>query len=144
MRRLPAVKGCIVIDYIGKVAFKGKGAMMRVQAEETSSSVIAFGPKKAPTDATIVADDAGRGIVALVQKAADLAKADCNRAMDLAHRLSSELRTVQERAREFEAQANYFRDRAAHSEEWLVRIRHEIQETFFDPKEPQQRHPTAS
>ena len=56
----------------------------------------------------MVADDAGRGIVALVQKAADLAKADCNRAMDLAHRLSSELRAAEERAREFEAQANNF------------------------------------
>jgi hypothetical protein len=54
--------------------------------------------------------------------------------MDLAHRLSSELRTAEERAREFEAQANYFRDRAAHAEEWLVRIRREIQETFFDPR----------
>ena len=114
--------------------------MMRVQAEETSTSVIAFGPKKAPTDdATMVADDAGRGIVALVQKAADLAKADCNRAMDLAHRLSSELRAAEERAREFEAQANYFRDRAAHAEEWLVRIRREVQETFFEAKEQQQR-----
>ena len=96
--------------------------MMRVQADETSTSVIAFEPKKGPPNATMVADDAGRGIVALVQKAADLAKADCNRAMDLAHRLSSELRAAEERAREFEAQANYFRDRAAHAEEWLVRF----------------------
>jgi hypothetical protein len=109
--------------------------MMRVQADETSTSVIAFEPKKGPPNATMVADDAGRGIVALVQKAADLAKADCNRAMDLAHRLSSEVRAAEERAREFEAQANYFRDRAAHAEEWLVRIRREIQETFFETKE---------
>jgi hypothetical protein len=85
------------------------------------------------------ADDAGRGIVALVQKAADLAKADCNRAMNLAHRLSSELRAAEERAREFEAQANYFRDRAAHAEKWLVRIRREVEETFFETKEQQQR-----
>jgi hypothetical protein len=113
--------------------------MMRVQADETSTSVIAFEPKKRPPNATMVADDAGRGIVALVQKAADLAKADCNRAMDLAHRLSSELRAAEERAREFEAQANYFRDRAAHAEEWLVRIRREVQETFFETKEQQQR-----
>jgi hypothetical protein len=113
--------------------------MMRVQADETSTSVIAFEPKKGPPNATMVADDAGRGIVALVQKAADLAKADCNRAMDLAHRLSSEVRAAEERAREFEAQANYFRDRAAHAEEWLVRIRLEIQETFFETKEQQQR-----
>ena len=113
--------------------------MMRVQADEKSTSVIAFGPKKGPPDVIMVADDAGRGIVALVQKAADLAKADCNRAMDLAHRLSSELRAAEERAREFEAQANYFRDRAAHAEEWLVRIRREVQETFFETKEQQQR-----
>src|SRR6202163_3497027 len=103
--------------------------MMRVQADETSTSVIAFEPKKGPPDATMVADEAGRGIVALVQKAADLAKTDWTCAMDLAHRLSSELQAAEERAREFEAQENYLRDRAAHAEECLVRIRREVQET---------------
>ena len=112
---------------------------MRVQTDETRTSVIAFAPKKGSPDATMVADDAGHGIVALVQKAADLAKADCNRAMNLAHRLSSELRAAEERAREFEAEANYFRDRAAHAEEWLVRIHAEVQQTFFQKKEQQQR-----
>ena len=87
----------------------------------------------------MVADDAGRGIVALVQRAADIAKADCDRAMDLAHGLSSELRAAEERAREFEAEANYFRERAAHAEEWLIRIQSEIQQTFFQKKEYQQR-----
>ena len=103
---------------------------MRVQADETSTSVVAFGPKKGPPDATMVADDAGRGIVALVQKAADLAKTDCNR-----------LRTAEERAREFEAQANYFRDRAAHAEEWLLRIHGEVQQMFFQKNE--QRPPVS-
>src|SRR4030081_1758448 len=79
--------------------------MMRVQADETSTSVIAFEPKKGPPDATMVADDAGRGIVALVQKAADMAKADCDGAMDLAHSFSCDLRAAEERAREFEAEA---------------------------------------
>jgi hypothetical protein len=70
--------------------------VMRVQTDETRASVIAFAPKKGSPDATMVADDAGHGIVALVQKAADLAKADCDRAMNLAHRLSSELRAAEE------------------------------------------------
>ena len=113
---------------------------MRVQTDETRASVIAFAPKKGSPDATMVADDAGHGIVALVQKAADLAKADSDRAMKLAHRLSSELRAAEERAREFEAEANYFRDRAAHAEEWLVRIHTEVQQTFFQNKHHQQ-HP---
>ena len=114
--------------------------MMRVQADETSTSVIAFEPKKGPSDATMVADDAGQHIVALVQKASDVAKADCQRAMDLAHRLSSELRAAEEKAREFEADANYFRDRAARAEEWLVRIHTEVQQTFFQNKD-QPKHP---
>jgi hypothetical protein len=107
---------------------------MRVQTGETPASVVAFAPKKGSPDATMVADDAGHGIVALVQKAADLAKADCERAMNVAHRLSSELRAAEERAREFEAEANYFRDRAAHAEEWLVRVESELRQTFFQNK----------
>ena len=111
---------------------------MRVQTGEPPASVIAF--EKGPPDATMVADDAGQNIVALVQKASDVAKADCQRAMDLAHRLSSELRAAEEKAREFEADANYFRDRATRAEEWLVRIHTEIQQTFFQNKD-QPKHP---
>jgi hypothetical protein len=81
----------------------------------------------------------------MLQKAADLAKLDCDRAMALAHRLSFEMRAAEERAREletetkaaqdrahaFEADANHFRDRAARAEEWLIRIHCEVEQTFF-------------
>ena len=113
---------------------------MRVQKGETSASVVAFAPKKGPPDATMVADDAGEHIVALVQQASDMAKADCQRAMDLAQRVSSQLRAAEERARAFEEEANYFRDRAARAEEWLVHIESELQQTFFQNKS-QQQHP---
>jgi len=63
---------------------------MRVQTAETPASAIAFAPKKGTPDATMVADDVGQHIVALVQKASDIAKADCQRAMDLAQRILSE------------------------------------------------------
>jgi len=106
---------------------------MRAQTSETLAPVIPFTPKKG-SDGTMVADDAGQHIVALVQKASDVAKADCQRALELAQRVSSELRAVQERARELEAEANYFRDRAARAEEWLARIESEIQGTFFRNK----------
>src|ERR1700721_630886 len=84
-----------------------EGAVMRVQTGETPASVVAFAPKKGSPDATMVADDAGHGIVALVQKAADLAKADCERAMNLAHRLSSELGQAKKRARELRHKQTY-------------------------------------
>ena len=139
---------------------------MGVQAGETLSSLLAFDPKKGRPDATegratttVTADDAGHGIIALLQKAADMAKADCDRAMSLAHKLSLQVRAAEERAhasearekeaeerahdsearamaaeeraREFEAEANYFRDRAARAEKWLLRIQTEIDQTFF-------------
>jgi len=112
---------------------------MRVQKVETAS-VVAFAPKKGTPDATMVADDAGEHIVALVQQASNRAKEDCQRAMDLAHRVSSELRATEERARAFEEESNYFRDRAARAEEWLVRIESELQQSFCQNKE-QQQHP---
>jgi hypothetical protein len=87
----------------------------------------------------MVADDAGRAIVSLLQKAADSAKTNYNRAMELAHRLTSELRAAEERAREFEAEAKYLGERAARAEEWLIRIHDEVQRAFFSKNEQQQR-----
>jgi len=82
----------------------------------------------------MMADDAGQQVIALVQKASDMAKADCQRAMDLANRVSSELRAAEERARGFEEEANYFRERAARAEEWLAHIENEVQQAFFQNK----------
>ena len=107
--------------------------MMPVQTSETRA-VVAFGPKKGRPDSAMMTDDAGQHVIALVQKASDMAKADCQRAIDLADRVSSELRAAEERARAFEQEANYFRDRAARAEEWLARIEGEVQQAFFHNK----------
>jgi len=107
---------------------------MHGQPGEPPVSVAAFPPKKAGPEATMMTDDVGRGIVVLVQRAADLAKAVATEPWIFAHRLSSELKAAEERAREFEAQANHFRDRASRVEEWLVRIHKELEQTFFENK----------
>ena len=93
-------------------------------------SVVAFAPKKAQPDA---ADEAGHRIIALVQEAADVAKQGCERAMDLAHKLSSQLRDAEERARELEAELIHFRDRAERAEDWLNQIHSHVEKTFFRP-----------
>jgi hypothetical protein len=54
--------------------------------------------------------------------------------MDLANRVSSDLRAAEERARAFEEEANYFRDRAARAEQWLALIESEVQQAFFQNK----------
>jgi hypothetical protein len=106
---------------------------MSVQTPERSPSAIAFAHKKGPPDTAMLADDAGHGIIALLRKAADMAKQDCDRAMDIAHKLSSQLRAAEERAREFEAEAVHFRDRAARAEDWLAHIHSQVENTFFRP-----------
>src|SRR3974377_412959 len=78
-------------------------------------------------DANIMADDAGRAIVALLHKAAEMAKVECARAMDLAHRLSSQLRPAEERVKELEVEAAHYRDRATRAEGWLRRIHDEVE-----------------
>ena len=59
--------------------------------------------------------------------------------MDLAHKLSSQLRAVEERSRELETEANHFRQRAATAEKWLVLIHDEVAHTFFQSKNGQKR-----
>jgi hypothetical protein len=63
-----------------------------------------------------------------------MAKDDCARAMDLAHKLASQLRAAEEKARELEVEAAHFRDRAARAEEWLLRIHNEVEDKFFQKK----------
>jgi len=105
-------------------------------APDKSNTIVPFAPTpKAQPEANIVADDSGRTIIALLQKASEMAKDDCARAMDLAHKLSFQLRSAEERARVAEAEAAHFRDRAARAEAWLLRIHNEVEQTFFQKKE---------
>jgi hypothetical protein len=111
---------------------------MSVNSEQ--DAIVQFAPApRAQAEANMVADDSGRTILAMLQKAADMAKEDCARAMDLAHKLSFQLRAAEERARDLEAEAVHFRDRAARAEAWLLRIHKEVEQTFFQKKEREQR-----
>jgi hypothetical protein len=103
---------------------------------DKSNTIIPFAPtpKPQPQEANVVADDSGRTIISLLQKAAEMAKDDCARAMDLAHKLSFQLRAAEERARTAEAEAAHFRDRASRAEAWLLRIHNEVEQTFFHQK----------
>jgi hypothetical protein len=112
---------------------------MSMQGDKPNT-IIPFAPAaKGQSEANVVADDSGRSILALLQKAADMAKEDCARAMDLAHKLSFQLRAAEERVREAEAEAAHYRDRATRAETWLLRIHTEVEQTFFQKKEREPR-----
>ncbi len=103
------------------------------------NSVVEFAEKRAGRD-SVRADDAGNGIIALLHKAAETAKEDCARAMDLAHKLSLQLRAAEERAHELEAEANHFRERADGAEKWLIIIHNEVEQTFCQKNGPNGMH----
>ena len=115
---------------------------MSVQPTDQPATIVPFAPTpKDKPSASIIADDSGRAIVAMLKKAAEVANEDCARAMSLAHKLTFQLREAEERARQLEDEAAHFRERAARAEEWLLRIQNEIENTFFQSKEqdPRQR-----
>ena len=79
-------------------------------------------------------DDAGRSILTLLQRAADKGKEDAARAMDLAHRLSSQLGAAEDRLRQLEAEGAQYRDRANRAEAWILRIQNELEQTLLHNK----------
>jgi hypothetical protein len=109
---------------------------MSANASDKTATIVSFAPiLDGQSDANIVADDSGRAIVALLQKAAKMADGDCARAMDLAHKLSSQLQAAEERASDLEAEAAHFRNRAVRAEEWLQHIHSEVEQAFFRKKD---------
>src|SRR3981189_3812848 len=108
---------------------------MSAYAPDKAATVVPFAPTPKGQHPEVVADESGRTIVALLQKAADMAKEDCSRAMDLPHKLSFQLRASEERVRELEAEAAHFRDRAPRAEAWLLRLHNEVEKTFFQKKD---------
>jgi len=80
----------------------------------------------------------GRSIIALLQKAAEMAKEDWCARHGLGSQAFIPAARSEERVRELEADAGHFRDRAARAEAWLLRIHNEVEQTFFQKKEPRQ------
>ena len=104
------------------------------ERQTTSEQVLKFAPKHKAQDHGSPLDEAGKAVLTHIQRAADLASADCDRAMSLAHKLSMELRASEDRTHELQAEVELWRDRAARAEQWLRIIQQEIEEKLLAPK----------
>ncbi len=76
-------------------------------------------------------DRSGQAIVGMLQEAVDVAKQNCERAMDIAHKLSLQLRAAEDRIAQLEGDIRHYQDRAARAEKWMNRIQSEIEDRFF-------------
>jgi|ERR1700733_10944726 predicted ribosome quality control (RQC) complex YloA/Tae2 family protein len=79
-------------------------------------------------------DKAGQSILRLLHKAAGVAEENSRHAVDMAQKLSHQLRAAEHRIAELEAEAEAYRDRAERAEQWLHKVYTEIEERFLRQK----------
>jgi hypothetical protein len=99
--------------------------------DRSTEQVINFPPKPQSDNP---ADEAGQAVIAQIQKAAELANENCDRAMALAHKLAMQLRAAEDQITQLEAEVALFRDRATRAEGWLQTIHSEIEQKLIAPR----------
>ena len=103
-----------------------------------TDSVVPFAPREAaPSDEADQLDKAGQTILRLVHKAAGVAEENSRHALDMAQKLSHQLRAAEDRMAELEAEVQLYRDKADRAEQWLHKVYTEIDERFI--KRPQEK-----
>ncbi len=105
----------------------------QARSEYDSESVIQFAPaaKKAAPDRTDQLDTAGQTILGLLHKAAGVAEANSQHALEMAQKLSHQLREAEDRIAELEAEVGVYQERADRAEQWLHRVYTEIEDRFL-------------
>src|ERR1700730_18008947 len=96
-----------------------------------SESVIPFASKNAAPDNADQLDRAGQTILQLLHKAASVAEANSKHALDMAQKLSHQLRTAEDRIAELEAEVGIYQDKADRAERWLHKVYTEIEDRFL-------------
>ena len=84
-------------------------------------------------------DSAGQAILKLLHKAADTAEANSRRALETAQKLSSQLRTAEDRIAELEAEVEHYREKSERAEEWLRKISADIEDRLISQPEEKRR-----
>jgi chromosome segregation ATPase len=113
--------------------------MWEAEMDKPATEIIAFAPM--PRGELELIDQAGHALIDLLKQAGDISKESVDRAMSVAHRLSLELRTAEDRIRELEAEVERLEGRATRAEQWLGAIKKEIEDTLIAPMEANRSKP---
>ena len=76
------------------------------------------------------ADKIGGGIMTMLKRTAQAARETADRAVRASQKATEQLEQSQERVRRLEIDLKHFQERAQRAENWLVRIRKEVEEDF--------------
>jgi hypothetical protein len=104
-----------------------------------SESVIPFASKNAAPDNADQLDRAGQTFLQLLHKAAGVAEGNSKHALDIAQKLSHQLRAAENRIAELEAEVGIYQDKADRAEQWLHKVYTEIEERFIRQPEEKRR-----
>ena len=109
-----------------------------------SESVIPFASKNAAPDNADQLDRAGQTILQLLHKAAGVAEANSKHALDMAQKLSHQLRASEDRIAELEAEVGIYQDKADRAEQWLHKVYTEIEDRFLQQDDGRRRGVTGA
>jgi hypothetical protein len=118
----------------------------QARSEYHSESVIQSAPaaKKAVPDRADQLDTAGQTILGLLHKAAGVAEANSQHALEMAQKLSHQLREAEDRIAELEAEVGVYQERADRAEQWLHRVYTEIEDGFLRQDDGRREAPQRS
>ena len=95
-----------------------------------SNSVVPFALKNAVSDDADQLDKAGQSILKLLHKAAGVAEANSQHALEMAQKFSHQLRAAENRIAELEAEVEIYQEKSERAELWLHKIYMEIEDRF--------------
>jgi hypothetical protein len=104
---------------------------MDAQINGNETDVIPFAQDSGSAPNTDQLDKAGQTILELLHKAAGVAEENSCHALDLAQKLSYQLRAAEHRVAGLEAELTASREKSDRAEQWLHRIYGEIEERFL-------------
>ena len=106
-------------------------------------TVVPFAPKNAASSDADQLDRAGQTILQLLHKAAGVAEENSRYALDMAQKLSHQLRAAENRIAALEAEVGIYQDKADRAEQWLHKVHTEIEDRFL-PQENARRSLTGT
>ena len=95
-----------------------------------SDSVVPFSPKNATSNDADQLDRAGQTILKVLHKAAGVAEANSQHALEMAQKFSHQLRAAENRIAELEAEVEIYQEKSGRAELWLHKIYTEIEDRF--------------
>ena len=102
---------------------------MNTRMNGHESDVVQLRRASAPANDQL--DTAGQTILQLIHRAAGFAEENIRHALEMAQKLSDQLRGAEDRIAELEADLDRYREKANRAEQWLHRVYTEIEDRFL-------------